>query len=120
MNTLKAVSRGAIVFLPLALIAFSPAIAQTKPGMSKTVFENDKVLVGDNVLKPGEESPSQDRSGLVLYYISGGTLERTFADGTKESIVRKTGQSLMNTEKRPYAVTNTGKTTVHVITIKLK
>jgi hypothetical protein len=34
--------------------------------------------------------------------------------------VRKTGQSLMNTEKRLYAVTNTGKTTVHVITIKLK
>ena len=63
--------------------------------MSKTVFENDKILVDDNVLKPGEESPSQDRSGRVLYYISGGTLERTFADGTKESVVRKTGQSLM-------------------------
>lgn len=120
MNTLKAVSRGAIVFLPLALIAFSPAIAQPKPGMSKTVFENDKIQVGDNVLKPGEQSPSQDRSGRVLYYISGGTLERTFADGTKETIVRKTGQSMMNTEKRLYAVENTGKTTVHVITIKLK
>jgi hypothetical protein len=45
MNTLKAVSRGAIVFLPLALIALFPAVAQPKPGMSKTVFENDKILV---------------------------------------------------------------------------
>ena len=74
----------------------------------------------DNVLKPGEESPSQDRAGLILYYISGGTVDRTFADGKKETVTRKTGQALVNPEKRPYAVTNTGKTTLHVITIKLK
>lgn len=120
MIAFKEVSRGAIVFVSLTLIASSPAGAQPKPGMTKTVFENKKIAVMDNVLKPGEESPSSDRGGLIFYYIQGGTAERTFADGTKETVTRKTGQALMNPEKRPYAVTNTGKTTLHVITIKLK
>jgi hypothetical protein len=120
MITLKDISNSAFVIASVALIASSPAVAQPKPGMTKTVFENDKVAVQDNVLKPGDESPSQDRGGLILYYISGGTVERTFTDGTKETVTRKTGQALVNPEKRPYAVTNTGKTTLHVITIKLK
>ena len=119
MITLKGVSRSAIVLLPFALFVSLPAGAQP-PGTAKTVFENDKVVVTDNVLKPGEGSPSTDRGGLVLYYISGGTVERTFADGTKETVTRKTGQALLNPEKRPYAVTNTGKTTLRVITIKMK
>jgi hypothetical protein len=57
---------------------------------------------------------------MILYYLSGGTVERTYADGTKESVTRKTGQSLVNSEKRPYATMNTGTTTVHVIAIRLK
>ena len=120
MTRLKSISSSAFVIASLVLIAPLPAGAQAKPGMTKTVFENDKIAVMDNVLKPGEESPSQDRAGLILYYLSGGTVERTFADGTKQTVTRKTGQSLVNPEKRPYAVTNTGKTTLHVITIKLK
>ena len=120
MFTLKTISRSALFAVSLALIPSSPAGAQPKPGTTKTVFDNEKITVVDNVLKPGEESPSQDRAGLILYYISGGTVERTFADGKKETVTRKTGQSLVNPEKRPYAVTNTGKTTLHVITIKLK
>lgn len=120
MMTLKTISRSALLVTSLALMALSPAGAQPKPGMTKTVFENDKITVVDNVLKPGEESPSQDRAGLILYYISGGTVERTFADGKKEIVTRKTGQALMNPEKRPYAVTNTGSTTLRVITIKMK
>jgi hypothetical protein len=120
MITLKNGSHGAILLVSLALIASSPAGAQPKPGSSKTVFENDKVAVMDNVLKPGEEQASRDRGGLILYYLSGGTVERIFADGTKETVTRKTGQSMVNPEKRPYAVINTGKTTLHTITIKLK
>jgi hypothetical protein len=120
MITLKSISRGAIVSASLVLIAFSPAGAQPKPGMSKTVFENDKVVVLDTVVKPGEGLPSADRSGAIYYYLSGGKVERTFADGTKETVSRKTGQALMNSEKRPYAVANTGTTTVHVISVKLK
>jgi hypothetical protein len=120
MISFKSVSRGAILSVPLALIAFSPAGAQPKPGMSKTVFENDKVIVMDSVIKPGEGLPSADRSGAIYYYLSGSKVERTFADGTKETVTRKTGQAMVNTEKRPYSVVNTGTTTAHVISIKLK
>jgi hypothetical protein len=120
MITLKNISSSAFVIASVALIASSSAHAQIKQGTTKTVFENDKIAVQDNVLKPGEESPSQDREGQILYYISGGTVERTFGDGSKETVTRKTGQALPNPEKRPYAVTNTGKTTMHVVAIKLK
>ena len=120
MNTLKSVSYSAIILMSFALILPLPAGAQSKAGTSKTVFENEKVVVTDNVLKPGDESPSIVRGGRVLYYISGGTLERTFADGTKETVTRKTGQALMNSQMKPYAVTNTGKTTVRVVTIMVK
>lgn len=121
MIALKDVSRSAFALLSLVLVASGPAGAQTPPpGTAKTVFEDSKIVVTDNVLKPGEGSPSTDRGGLVLYYISGGTVERTFNDGTKQTVTRKTGQALMNPEKRPYAVTNTGKTTLRVITIKMK
>lgn len=110
----------ATLSVSLALIMSLPAGAQPKQGMSKTVFENDKVVVMDSVVKPGEMLPSADRGGMIYYYISGGKIERTFADGTKETVTRKTGQAMVNTEKRPYAVENTGTTTAHVIGIRLK
>src|ERR1700733_14478789 len=107
----KAVSRCAIVSTSLALLALSPARAQPKPATEKTVFENDKITVLDTVVKPGEGLPSGDRSGRIYYYLSGGNVERTFADGTKETVTRKSGQALMNSEKRPYSVANVGTTT---------
>jgi hypothetical protein len=116
----KAVSRCAIVSVSLALFAFSPAGAQPKPATSKTVFENDKVAVIDSVSKPGEGLPTGVRGGEILYYLSGGKIERTFADGTKATVTRKTGQALVNSEMRPYSTMNVGSTTVHVIAVKLK
>lgn len=120
MITFKAISRGAFVFVSLALVASSPAGAQPKPAMSKTVFENDKLTVTDTVTKPGEGLPSSVRGGMILYYLSGGKVERTYADGTKETVTRKAGQALVNSEMRPYSTMNIGSTTVHVIAIRLK
>ncbi|HET7084783.1 MAG TPA: hypothetical protein VFI23_08440 [Rhizomicrobium sp.] len=120
MITRKFISSSAFAVLSLALIASSPAGAQSKPATSKTVFENGKITVIDSVSKPGEGLPSGVRGGMILYYLSGGTVERTFADGKKETVVRKTGQSLVNSEMRPYSTLNTGSTTVHVIAIRLK
>jgi len=120
MLTLNTISRSALFVVSLALIASSPVGAQPKPGMSKTVFENDKVVVLDTIVKPGEGLPSANRGGVILYYLTGGKVERTFADGTKETVMRKTGQALVNSEKRPYAVENIGTTTLHTIAITLK
>jgi hypothetical protein len=118
MITLKSVSKIAVA--SLVLIASLPAGAQPKPATSKVVFENDKISVTDSVSKPGEGLPSGARGGMILYYLSGGTVERTFADGTKSTVTRKTGQALVNSEMRPYSTLNTGTTALHVIAIKLK
>jgi hypothetical protein len=59
--TLKNVSNGAFVIASVALIASLPAVAQPKPGASKTVFENGKVSIIDSVTKPGEGLPSAAR-----------------------------------------------------------
>ena len=121
MITLKAISRSVFVIASLALIASTlPAGAQPKMTTTKTVFENDKVVVLDTTIKPGEGLPSADRGGVIYYYLFGGKVERTFADGTKMTVSHKTGEALVNTEKRPYSVVNTGSTTTHVIGIKLK
>ena len=120
MMTLKMICRGTLLVASLALVVSSPVVAQPKAGTSKTVFENDKVTVLDTIIKPGEGLPSANRGGVIIYYLSGGKVERTFADGTKETVTRKTGQALVNSEKRPYAVENTGTTTLHTIAITLK
>ena len=86
----------------------------------KVIAENAKLQVLDNVSKPGDVSPMQSREGLVAYYVKGGMFERTYADGTKEVSERKTGETLLVSEKRPYSLKNVGKTTIHVITVKLK
>ena len=112
--------KGTIACAPLLLLASSQAWAQSNVGTIKTVFDNDKITVTDNLLQPGQESPSANRQGLIVYYLSGGTYERIFADGSKQTMTSKPGQAFQNPEKRPYAVTNTGKTALHVITIKVK
>jgi len=87
---------------------------------TKIVAENEKLQVTDNLVPPGAVSPISGQLGLVAYYVRGGTTERTFADGSKEVSERKTGETVLVTEKRPYSLKNTGKTTIHVITIRLK
>ncbi len=118
MIALKTVSCTAVVIASVALMAASPAAAQTVA--PKKVFDNEKLTIFDNRLKPGEESASANRGGMIYYYIKGGTVERTFPDGTKTSVTRKTGESFQNPEKRPYAVKNTGTSTIDVISIQLK
>ena len=122
MNILNNAAKSAFVFAfaSLALVAPLPAGAQAKLTVTKTVFENDKIAVMDTIIKPGEGLASADRGGMIYYYIAGGKIERTFADGTKVAVSHKTGDALVNTEKRPYSVVNTGTTTQHVVAIRLK
>ena len=96
------------------------AVAPAGQAMTKTLAENDKVQVIDNVVPPGTMSPITSRLGLIAYYVRGGTSERGYADGTKEVVERKTGETFIVTEKRPYSLKNVGTTTIHVITVRLK
>jgi hypothetical protein len=97
----------------------SPA-QTTPPYTTKVISENEKLQVSDVVIKPGEGGAMRSREGLFTYSISGGSLQRTYADGTKEVVTRKSGESFLNKEKRPYSTKNVGKTTIHLIAVQLK
>ena len=102
-------------------LLISPSLAQTAgTPMIKTLAENDKVLVTDNVLKPGESAAMAVRKDGVFYYVQGGTFELEYKDGTRETVVRKSGSARIGTDPRPYAPKNIGKTPVHVIVIMPK
>jgi len=87
---------------------------------TKIIAENEKLQVNETVYRPGEGAPMDMREGRVFYYLTGGTIERTFADGAKAVLTVKAEQATINTEKRPYSVKNIGKTTIHFISVHLK
>ena len=118
MTTTPRIALYCVSAMAIALAGSGPLLAADS--MTKTLAENDKVVVIDNIAPPGAVSPMTSRLGLVAYYVNGGTSERAFADGTKEVIERKTGETLIVTEKRPYSLKNVGKTTIHVVTYRMK
>jgi hypothetical protein len=99
----------------------TPMAAQAEPKPTiKTLAENEKVRAIDEVRRPGEMSPMGTRPMRVLYVFKGGILERTFADGSKETQTLKSGQTVILTETRPYSVTNIGKTAIHIFEVIMK
>jgi len=58
----------------------------------KILVDNDKVRASESVWKAGESNPMEDRPYRVMRVISGtSTVERTHADGKKETIKVKPG-----------------------------
>jgi hypothetical protein len=113
-----------------ALVLAVPAMAQDKGKMEKSVkaaaapkvlLENGKVRVLDLTVKPGEVNTTAATSAnRVVRVISGATLERTYADGKKESIVRKTGEVYMLEPGPAYTFKNVGKTVLRLYVVILK
>jgi hypothetical protein len=105
----------------LGIALFSAALGATPlfaaEATQKTLAESDKLTVIDVVEKPGDTGAMGTRLGQVIYVISGGTFERTFADGTKQTVKRKDGETALITEKRAYSVRNAGTTTIHLIEV---
>jgi hypothetical protein len=116
----------------LAGVFASPALAQEKK-MEKSVQkaaagevtlkeiqQNDKLRVYEATYKPGDVSPSAKRPMRVIHALKGGTLERTYTDGKKETVEWKTGDTRIVSEERPYAVKNIGKGVVRLLVVALK
>ena len=126
-NALYCVSAAAFT-LAVSSTAFAQGMAMEKGGAMKAagqstrkvIAENEKVRVTDSVARPGEGTAMQAREGTVYHYVTGGTFERTFSDGSKDVVTRKTGETVLITEKRPYSTKNVGKTTVQVIAVQTK
>jgi hypothetical protein len=114
----------------LALAGSSPLLAQgmatEKPMPAgaqqtvKTIAENGKVLVQELSIKPGETAPMMKRPMRVVYFVSGGTVVRTFDDGKTETVTYKSGETRILDIPRGYSYVNSGKTTIRGISVSLK
>ncbi|MEO8302362.1 MAG: hypothetical protein ABI608_11235 [Rhizomicrobium sp.] len=108
-----------------ALCAFAllagPALAQPAP---KTLAENTKAKVTDSTLAAGSTTTigAPQEALLARYYLTSGTLEYTFADGTKQNVTRTAGSAVIVSpgDKRPATVKNIGTTALHFITVAVK
>ena len=115
----------AFVFSSTAF-AQGTAIEKTPPGRAaskpkvKVLAENEKLRIYDAIDRPGDTSPIASWPEHVVFWVNGGSLERTYADGSKEVVTHKAGEVSVVTEKRSYSVKNNGKTSVHLIEVWLK
>ena len=114
-------------------LAFSPATFAQTTAMEKggavqiahqrtltVLAENEKLQVIDVVYQPGDTGAASSKDGLVVYHLSAGTIERSFADGSKQVVTYKAGQTTIIAEKRPYSTKNIGNTAIHEIVVQLK
>lgn len=113
-------------------ISATPAMAQDKKAEKKMekaaagqitikeIAQNDKLRAYEATYKPGDVSPSAKRPMRAVRALKGGTLERTYEDGKKETIQWKTGEARIISEQRPYAVKNIGKGVVHLYVVHMK
>lgn len=107
--------------LALSLMLSLPAFAQAP---AKPLAENNKAIVSEGTLAVGATTTPAAQQGpfLTRYYLSGGTVEYTYADGKKETVTRKTGTAVIipATDKRPISVKNIGTTALRFITVAAK
>lgn len=121
------------LLVPALMLAFVTATPAMKHEMEKgkaaagnyqlkKLFENDKVVVTENLTKPGGESENRVRNYFrVVRVLSGGTTERTWADGKKETITRKAGDVYAEgPDTMAFKTKNVGKTDVVIYVVRLK
>ena len=110
----------------LAAVGANQAMAQEKAKAAplkqevKVLVENDKVRVSENRWAPGAESESVARSNRVVRAMKGGTLQRIYPDGKKETVNWKTGETKYMAKTEPYIVKNIGKSEVVLYVVSLK
>jgi hypothetical protein len=84
----------------------------------KEVAKNDKFRVYEAIFKPGDEAPSVERKPRVVRALKGGTLQRIYPDGKKETNTYKTGEVKVFDATPPYGLKNIGKTTVDLYVVQ--
>ena len=111
-------------FIMAGGVANSAAAAEKAamaPVTQKVLLENDKVKVFEIAWKPGQENTTVASTAFrIVRAIKGGTIERNYADGKKETVVWKTGEVRMNSPSAAYTAKNTGKTEIHLYVVQLK
>lgn len=111
----------------MAGLAMSPAMAQEKPkevkatNTVKVLHDDDRVRVVEFTTKPGENGANRVRGKRVTRVLQGGTFERNYADGRKETVEFKTGEvRVAGPDKEAYWLKNVGNTTIVIFQVQIK
>lgn len=88
---------------------------------TKALLENDKVKAYELTYAPGAENTGVASSAVrIVRVLKGGTLLRSFADGRKEKVVWKTGETKQLDPVQAYTAKNIGKSEVKLYVVLLK
>lgn len=79
---------------------------------TKVIDDNEKMKTLEHVCQPGDGAPMAKRGWRAFYLIEGGILERTYEDGSKETIEYKTGESRSLADDKAFSYRNAGNSTM--------
>jgi len=87
----------------------------------KILVENDKVRVFELTYKPGVKNENSVSTAIrVVRALKGGTVERTYSDGKKETIVWKTGEVKILQPGPAFTNENVGNSDVELYVVLVK
>ena len=109
-------------WLPNAALAQDKKMEkEAKKVAIKVITENDKVRVTEVTFAPGAQNTTIATSSMrVVRALKGGTIERTYADGKKEIVTYKDGETRINMPGPQFNGANVGKSTIHLYVVQLK
>jgi len=99
--------------------AAEKAKAAAGKGTTKTLVDNDKVNVFEVRYKPGEASDMRERGARVVRALTNGSMERSYADGRKETVHWKAGE-VKYFPKETFMNKNVGKSEMALFVTTLK
>ncbi len=116
-SRVAAVALTLLAALPVGASAQEPAVVG--PTIYKQTFDNERVRVFDVTFKKGAEVAMHAHPDHVAYVITGGKLEFTLADGSKQVIESKAGETFF-VPAQSHSARNLGNSTIHVVVTELK
>lgn len=105
--------RSATVFAALCCFVVPTAVAAT----SVERIRNDKVLVLEDTLAPGEQEPMSDRLPSMVVYMSDGTAEIKPVGGVAHMEIVKEGETVFQ-QAQAGTVKNAGHSSLHFVRVE--
>jgi negative regulator of sigma E activity len=120
---IRLIASAAAATLVFSSLAYAQDKAEKKAPQASThqITENDKVKVYEVTYKIGAENKSVASTSMrVVRAIRGGRIERTFADGRKETVDYRPGQVRVNQPGPGYTAKNVGKSVLVLYVVQIK
>lgn len=109
----------ALVGTALALPASAQDALKVAPQLTKLLFENDRVRVYDNYMKPGEAMGMHSHPDHLVYVLSDGKMQLTSPDGRSNDVDVKVGQVVW-VPAVTHSTRNIGTKDLYTVIVELK